>query len=362
MAEDYIKDPVVEFDCDGQNPYETLGLKKKVPAKSEEIKKAYRKMSLKYHPDKQSRKTDDEKKEAEAQFKIVNNAYDILMKHQDIFRKECSQQEQEQEQEQWQQQQQEQQQWREQQQQQQQEQQQWREQQQQQWQQQQQQQQQEQEQGQSEQERGRSRYRGQEQYDPLFAEENAEEQREVEEAENPYYQFKKWVRSHMYIMRVVNKEIDDVYSEYNILSMDLNIKNLEEQDFKLIMNIWMSNVSNLEHIDNTLYESPKLMKLYEIYNIWQTKQHIPKDNERRERSPDPRITLLKLEGLEKYLKEQNCSFFEKVGNKIICMVKNVGMMGGRKSIKRKRTKRVRKTKGKTKKKGKKRNSKKYGKK
>ena len=124
----------------------------------------------------------------------------------------------------------------------------------------------------------------------------------------------------------------------------------------------MSNVSNLEHIDNTLYESPKLMKLYEIYNIWQTKQHIPKDNERRERSPDPRITLLKLEGLEKYLKEQNCSFFEKVGNKIICMVKNVGMMGGRKSIKRKRTKRVRKTKGKTKKKGKKRNSKKYGKK
>ena len=101
MAEDYIKDPVVEFDCDGQNPYETLGLKKKVPAKSEEIKKAYRKMSLKYHPDKQSRKTDDEKKEAEAQFKIVNNAYDILMKHQDIFRKECSQQEQEQEQEQW---------------------------------------------------------------------------------------------------------------------------------------------------------------------------------------------------------------------------------------------------------------------
>ena len=66
MAEDYIKDPVVEFDCDGQNPYETLGLAKKVPADQEELKKAYRKMSLMYHPDKQSRKTDDEKKKAEA--------------------------------------------------------------------------------------------------------------------------------------------------------------------------------------------------------------------------------------------------------------------------------------------------------
>ena len=53
-------------------------------------------MSLKYHPDKQSRKTDDEKKKAEAQFKIVNNAYDILKNHQDRFRKKCSQQQQEQ--------------------------------------------------------------------------------------------------------------------------------------------------------------------------------------------------------------------------------------------------------------------------
>ena len=174
---------------------------------------------------------------------------------------------------------------------------------------------------------------------------------EQERATKPFNQFKEWVRSHMYIMRDVNKKIYDVYSEYNIPSMDLNINELEERDFKLIMNIWMSNVSNLEHIDNTLYESPKLMKLYEIYNIWQTKPHIPEDNSRRGRSPDARITLLKLEGLEKYLKEMNCSLFEKVENKIRCVAKNMGMMGGRKSLKRKRTKRVRKTKGKTKRKG-----------
>ncbi len=45
----------------------------------EEIKKAYKKMAIKYHPDKQNNITDDEKKAAEEKFKEVAEAYDILM-------------------------------------------------------------------------------------------------------------------------------------------------------------------------------------------------------------------------------------------------------------------------------------------
>lgn len=43
-----------------------------------EIKSAYRKSALKFHPDKQSSKSDAEKAEAEASFKAVNEAYEIL--------------------------------------------------------------------------------------------------------------------------------------------------------------------------------------------------------------------------------------------------------------------------------------------
>ena len=51
--------------------YEVLGLKK--GATEDEIKKAFRKMAMKYHPD---RNPDD--KEAEEKFKEVNEAYTIL--------------------------------------------------------------------------------------------------------------------------------------------------------------------------------------------------------------------------------------------------------------------------------------------
>lgn len=56
--------------------YEVLGLKK--GASAEEIKKAYRKLALKWHPDKWSQSTDEEKKTAEANFKEVAEAYDVL--------------------------------------------------------------------------------------------------------------------------------------------------------------------------------------------------------------------------------------------------------------------------------------------
>lgn len=43
-----------------------------------EIKTAYRKAALKFHPDKQANKTDEEKTKAEAMFKKINEAYEIL--------------------------------------------------------------------------------------------------------------------------------------------------------------------------------------------------------------------------------------------------------------------------------------------
>ena len=54
-----------------QDYYETLGVNKS--ASAAEIKKAYRKMAIKYHPDKNS---DDAT--AEAKFKEAAEAYEIL--------------------------------------------------------------------------------------------------------------------------------------------------------------------------------------------------------------------------------------------------------------------------------------------
>jgi len=55
----------------GKDYYDTLGVSKN--ASDEEIKKAYRKLAMKYHPDR-----NPNKKEAEERFKELNEAYAVL--------------------------------------------------------------------------------------------------------------------------------------------------------------------------------------------------------------------------------------------------------------------------------------------
>ncbi|CAN0464889.1 unnamed protein product, partial [Laminaria digitata] len=47
-------------------------------AEEPEIKKAYRKAALKYHPDRQSSKTEQEKEEAGKVFRDIAEAYEVL--------------------------------------------------------------------------------------------------------------------------------------------------------------------------------------------------------------------------------------------------------------------------------------------
>ena len=49
--------------------YDLLGVSKQ--AKQDEIKKAYRKLAVKWHPDKHASKSEEEKKEAEEKFKAI---------------------------------------------------------------------------------------------------------------------------------------------------------------------------------------------------------------------------------------------------------------------------------------------------
>ena len=56
--------------------YEVLGVAK--DASEADIKKAYRKAAMKYHPDKFSNASEKEKKEAEEKFKEVNEAYQVI--------------------------------------------------------------------------------------------------------------------------------------------------------------------------------------------------------------------------------------------------------------------------------------------
>jgi len=56
--------------------YDTLGINRN--ASDEEIKRAYRKLAMKYHPDRIKNKSPEEKSEAEEKFKEISSANDIL--------------------------------------------------------------------------------------------------------------------------------------------------------------------------------------------------------------------------------------------------------------------------------------------
>lgn len=65
-------------DSRGKDPYKVLGLER--GATKEEVKKAYRRLAMKYHPDKVANMSEDIQKNAARQFREINAAYEQLMK------------------------------------------------------------------------------------------------------------------------------------------------------------------------------------------------------------------------------------------------------------------------------------------
>lgn len=59
------------------NHFSVLGIK--ASAKEDDIKKAYKRLSNKYHPDKLLHASDDEKQQAAAALHRVKQAYEVLM-------------------------------------------------------------------------------------------------------------------------------------------------------------------------------------------------------------------------------------------------------------------------------------------
>ena len=60
----------------GKDPYKVLGLES--TASDDEVRKAYRRLAMKYHPDKVEGMGDEVKRNAEAQFREINEAYETI--------------------------------------------------------------------------------------------------------------------------------------------------------------------------------------------------------------------------------------------------------------------------------------------
>ena len=59
-----------------KNSYEFLGIDRNVT--DEEVKKAYKRLAKKYHPDNFATASEDKKKQAEEKMKAINAAYDSI--------------------------------------------------------------------------------------------------------------------------------------------------------------------------------------------------------------------------------------------------------------------------------------------
>lgn len=70
------------FKNDTESAYKVLEVSHS--ASEEEIKKAYKRMALKYHPDKVATLGEDVQKAAEEKFKKVQEAYDIIKKERNM--------------------------------------------------------------------------------------------------------------------------------------------------------------------------------------------------------------------------------------------------------------------------------------
>ncbi|MBR3940361.1 MAG: TerB family tellurite resistance protein [Bacteroidales bacterium] len=65
-----------------KNPYLVLGITEQATA--EEVKKAYRRLAMKFHPDKVATLSEEVKKNAEEQFREINEAYETIKKQRGI--------------------------------------------------------------------------------------------------------------------------------------------------------------------------------------------------------------------------------------------------------------------------------------
>ncbi len=62
--------------ANAKNPYKVLGIEQN--ATDEEVKKAYRRLAMKYHPDKVDNMNEEIRKNAESQFREINEAYETI--------------------------------------------------------------------------------------------------------------------------------------------------------------------------------------------------------------------------------------------------------------------------------------------
>lgn len=71
------------FVADANTAYATLGLKN--TASNEEVKKAYRKMAVEFHPDKVAYLGEDIQKSAKEKFQKINQAYEVIKKERQMI-------------------------------------------------------------------------------------------------------------------------------------------------------------------------------------------------------------------------------------------------------------------------------------